>query len=85
MHKHLEPVAPSNADDLEPNRAQLLGIDEKAAVKDKGRLVHALVDGLPVDLGKLLPLGRDHHRLSALARLDRRLVDRHLLLDCRRC
>ena len=65
----------------EANLAELVSVEDETAVKDKRRLGHVVVHGLPVDLLELLPLGRDHDRLLLLARLERRVHDGDLLLD----
>ena len=51
---------------LEANLPQLVRVDDQTTVKDERRLGHVVVDGLPVDLPELLPLGRDHDRLALL-------------------
>ena len=68
----------------EANLAELVGINEQAAVEDERRLRHVVVDGLPVDLAELLPLGRNHDGFLLLARLKRRRREGDLLLDCRK-
>lgn len=72
----------SDGVNLEADLTELLGIDDSAAVKDEGRLLHRGVDGLPVESLKLVPLGCNDDSLGILARRLDRFVDGDLLFDC---
>ena len=80
----LEVDALSDREDLEPDRAQFVGVEDAAAVKHHGGLGHRLVDRLPVERLELVPLGQDADPFGARAGLHRRRADLDLLLDCRR-
>lgn len=75
------PLATADGLDLEPDLAELVGIDKETAVKDERGLVHAGVHLLPVDIAELFPLGGDDDCLGALARLECGWADLHLLFD----
>lgn len=66
---------------LEADLPELVRIDEKTTVKDKGWLRHVVIHGLPVKLEELLPLGRDDDSLLGLARLNRVVDNGDELLD----
>lgn len=66
---------------LEANLCELLGIDEKTTIKDKGRLAHVIINLLPIKLTELLPLGGNDHCLSFMACIDGGGADLDLLLD----
>ena len=67
---------------LEANLAELVSVNNHAAVEDEGGLRHVVVHRLPADLAELFPLGRNHDGFLLLARLERRRRKSDLLLDC---
>ena len=68
--------------DLEANSAESGCVEDETAVEDESRLLHRVVDLLPVEVLELLPLGRDDDRLGLLRCLNRRGGDSDRLLDC---
>jgi len=66
---------------LEANLLQGIDIDEQTTVKDKCGLVHAIIDSLPIDGLKLLPLGGNDHCFCSMASFERRAEDRDLPFD----
>ena len=72
---------PADGDDLEADLPELRGVNEETTVKDESRLVHALVNFLPVDVEELLPLRGDDDSLSILASFHCAAADADLFLD----
>jgi len=66
---------------MESDFPQRISINEQAAIKDKGRLGHAIVDLLPVNLLELLPFRSDHDGFRSLAGLEGGTADRDLFLN----
>lgn len=66
---------------LEANLLHGINIEEQTTIKDKGGFAHAIIDRLPVDCLKLLPLGGDDHCFSSLASLKCGVEDRDSLFD----
>ena len=67
--------------DLEANSAESGCVEDETAVEDESRLLHRVVDLLPVEVLELLPLGRNDNSLGLVASLNNRGSDGDLLLD----
>ena len=67
--------------DLEADLLQRRAVEDEAAVKDEGGLVHLLVDRVVVERLELVPLGADDQRVRASDRLQRRRRKVHELVD----
>lgn len=66
---------------LETNLPQFLSIDQQATVKHKGRLGHAIIDVLPVNVQEFLPFSGNNDGLLLVTGLSGRVDNRDILLD----
>ena len=56
----------SRMTDLEANLGKLFRIKEKPTIENEGRLVHVIVNSLPVDVSELFPFRRNNDSFSIL-------------------
>jgi hypothetical protein len=77
----LQTITPPNDSNIKADFPQLLGVQKHPPVEHESRLVHTIVNRLPVDITELLPLRRDHDSLGTCASREGTVMDGHTLLD----
>lgn len=61
------PLSGADGGDFEANLGELGSINDETAIKDESWFGHFGIDGIPVDVAELLPLGSDDDCLGVTA------------------